>query len=110
MLFGQAALLLSPVPSMKDPGPSAGSGGVPVRRPAHRIGQHAVGVNNVRECLAVAGLLVIRVVKGGEQPVRLGYDQGLGRPAHLKHLVVVGSVRSSHWTKIPPWVDATYHI
>jgi len=70
-----------------------------VRRPAHRIAQHAVGVSDVMERLAVAGLLVVRVVKGGEQPVSLGYDQGLGRPADLKHLVVVRSVRRMHWTK-----------
>ena len=34
MFFGQAAQLWSPVPSMKDPGPNAGSGEVPVARPS----------------------------------------------------------------------------
>src|SRR4030095_2019052 len=52
----------------------------------------------VLERLAVAGLLVVRVVESGEQAVSFGNDQGLGRPADLKHLVVVRSVRRIHWT------------
>ncbi len=68
--------------------------------PAHGIAQHAVRGEDLLECLAVAGLLVVRVVEGGEQPVRLGNDQGLGRPADLKHLVVVRSARHTHGPKV----------
>jgi len=42
-----------------------------VRRPADWIAQHAVGGDDIVERLAVAGLLVVWVVEGGEQPVSL---------------------------------------